>query len=269
MLTAALLGFVLGLRHAFDPDHVIAVSTIVARHRSAWTASWIGVCWGIGHAATIFAIGFLVIALRVAIPPGFARGWSSASARCSCCSASRTCWPRAAGSFAAGARRVAARGLRALGRDRPGARARRQRAGGAARAGGDAHASAALAYLAVFGVGTIAGMVAFSLALGAPVARLGASAALALGHGGHRHAFAALRRLVCSTSSASPQRCAARSERDGSGVAEKLDAQTVREWGRRYSNWGRWGKRRRARHAQLHHARARARGLRACRAAGA
>jgi hypothetical protein len=79
MLSAALLGLVLGLRHAFDPDHVIAVSTIVARHRGALSAAWIGVSWGIGHAATIFAIGFLVIALH-AIPRASRRRWAGIGA---------------------------------------------------------------------------------------------------------------------------------------------------------------------------------------------
>ena len=73
MLTAVLLGFVLGLRHAFDPDHVVAVSTVVARHHSPWTASWIGVSWGAGHALTILLVGACVVALQITIPEGLAR----------------------------------------------------------------------------------------------------------------------------------------------------------------------------------------------------
>jgi hypothetical protein len=68
VLTAITLGFVVGLRHAFDPDHVVAVSAIAARHRSPWTVSWIGVSWGAGHSLMLLAAGFAVIALRVAIP---------------------------------------------------------------------------------------------------------------------------------------------------------------------------------------------------------
>ncbi len=68
MLTAITLGFVVGLRHAFDPDHMVAVSAIAARHRNPWTVSWIGVSWGIGHSLMLVAAGFAVIALRVAIP---------------------------------------------------------------------------------------------------------------------------------------------------------------------------------------------------------
>jgi hypothetical protein len=68
VLTAITLGFVVGLRHAFDPDHVVAVSAIAARQRSPWTVSWIGVSWGLGHSLMLLAAGFTVIALRVAIP---------------------------------------------------------------------------------------------------------------------------------------------------------------------------------------------------------
>jgi len=68
VLTAITLGFVVGLRHAFDPDHVVTVSTIAARQRSPWAVSWIGVSWGVGHSLMLFAAGFAVITLRVAIP---------------------------------------------------------------------------------------------------------------------------------------------------------------------------------------------------------
>jgi len=47
------IGFVLGMRHATDPDHVIAVSTIVSRERSIVKAGWIGILWGVGHTVTI------------------------------------------------------------------------------------------------------------------------------------------------------------------------------------------------------------------------
>lgn len=67
-MTAVLLGFLLGLRHASDPDHVIAVSTIVSRHRRPVTAAWIGVAWGIGHGATILAVGSAIVALRLVVP---------------------------------------------------------------------------------------------------------------------------------------------------------------------------------------------------------
>jgi len=63
------LGFLLGMRHATDPDHVIAVSTIVVRQRSAWSAALIGSLWGIGHTVTITVVGALIIVFDVVIPP--------------------------------------------------------------------------------------------------------------------------------------------------------------------------------------------------------
>jgi len=67
-LTILAIGFVLGTRHATDPDHVIAVSTIVTRERSIAKAGLIGVLWGIGHTLTILAVGAGIILLGLAIP---------------------------------------------------------------------------------------------------------------------------------------------------------------------------------------------------------
>jgi high-affinity nickel-transport protein len=63
------LGFVLGMRHATDPDHVVAVATIVARHRTAWSAAAIGAAWGLGHTLTILIVGGGIILLGWVIPP--------------------------------------------------------------------------------------------------------------------------------------------------------------------------------------------------------
>ena len=62
------LGFFLGMRHATDPDHVIAVTTIVARHRSVKHAALIGGLWGVGHTLTILAVGGAIILLGWVIP---------------------------------------------------------------------------------------------------------------------------------------------------------------------------------------------------------
>jgi hypothetical protein len=64
-----LVGFVLGMRHATDPDHVIAVSTIVSRERSILKAALIGILWGCGHTITIVAVGAAIIVFGLAIPP--------------------------------------------------------------------------------------------------------------------------------------------------------------------------------------------------------
>jgi len=63
------IGFFLGMRHATDPDHVIAVSTIVSRERSVVKAGLIGILWGIGHTLTILVVGAGIILFGLAIPP--------------------------------------------------------------------------------------------------------------------------------------------------------------------------------------------------------
>jgi hypothetical protein len=62
------IGFLLGMRHATDPDHVIAVSTIVSRERSIGKAGAIGILWGIGHTLTILVVGAGIILFGMAIP---------------------------------------------------------------------------------------------------------------------------------------------------------------------------------------------------------
>jgi high-affinity nickel permease len=62
------IGFLLGMRHATDPDHVIAVSTIVSRERSIAKAGLIGILWGVGHTLTILVVGAGIILFGLAIP---------------------------------------------------------------------------------------------------------------------------------------------------------------------------------------------------------
>jgi high-affinity nickel permease len=69
LLTILALGFFLGMRHATDADHVVAVSTIVSRERRIGSAAWIGVLWGAGHTITIFAVGVGIIVFTLVIPP--------------------------------------------------------------------------------------------------------------------------------------------------------------------------------------------------------
>src|SRR5215467_789639 len=63
------LGFFLGMRHATDPDHVIAVSTIVSRQRNIKKSALIGIFWGVGHTVTIFVVGAAIILFGLVIPP--------------------------------------------------------------------------------------------------------------------------------------------------------------------------------------------------------
>jgi len=69
LLAITLVGFVLGMRHATDPDHVIAVSTIVSRQRSIHSAALVGALWGLGHTLTILAVGASIILFNIIIPP--------------------------------------------------------------------------------------------------------------------------------------------------------------------------------------------------------
>ncbi len=68
LLAVLALGFVLGMRHATDPDHVIAVTTIVARYRTTKGAALIGAVWGVGHTLTILLVGSGIILFRWVIP---------------------------------------------------------------------------------------------------------------------------------------------------------------------------------------------------------
>jgi len=67
-LSILAVGFFLGMRHATDPDHVIAVTTIVSNQRKSMRAALIGAFWGIGHTLTIFVVGAGIILFNLVIP---------------------------------------------------------------------------------------------------------------------------------------------------------------------------------------------------------
>lgn len=194
MLTAVLLGFALGVRHAADPDHVAAIAALVARHGRPSVAARIGAAWGLGHGLTIFAVGGALVAMRVAIEPRW------------------TLWAELfvaailIGLGVSNLRRL----LRGVGEthashDFDGSALRAFGVGIAHGLGGSAavallalaampSTASAIVYLAVFGVGTVGGMVGLSLALGWPLAAatacpsvtrwvLGGSGALSIGVG--------------------------------------------------------------------------------------
>ena len=64
------LGFVLGLKHATEADHLVAVTSVVSEHGSVWRSAAVGGLWGLGHTAALFAAGVALIVLRVTIPSG-------------------------------------------------------------------------------------------------------------------------------------------------------------------------------------------------------
>lgn len=63
-LAALTLGFLLGLKHATDADHVVAVSTIVSEYRNAWRGLWIGGSWGIGHTTPLLILGVIILLFK-------------------------------------------------------------------------------------------------------------------------------------------------------------------------------------------------------------
>jgi len=67
------LGFVLGLKHALDADHLVAVSTIVSERKGFWSSSIVGALWGFGHTASLLIVGLAVIAFHVVIPDKIAQ----------------------------------------------------------------------------------------------------------------------------------------------------------------------------------------------------
>ena len=61
---AIILGFLLGLKHATDADHVVAVSTIVSESKSPWRGLWIGGSWGLGHTTPLMVLGIVILVFK-------------------------------------------------------------------------------------------------------------------------------------------------------------------------------------------------------------
>ena len=68
------LGTVLGMRHALEPDHLAAVSTLMTGERSSAKAAWLGAWWGLGHSLTLFTAGALLVVLQAEMPTIVAKG---------------------------------------------------------------------------------------------------------------------------------------------------------------------------------------------------
>jgi high-affinity nickel-transport protein len=69
LLTLLAIGFFLGVRHATDADHVVAIAAIVTRERRLSGAAAVGVLWGVGHGLTVAVVGCAIILFGVVIPP--------------------------------------------------------------------------------------------------------------------------------------------------------------------------------------------------------
>jgi hypothetical protein len=162
------IGFALGVRHAADTDHVVAVTAIAAGHRRVLPAALVGAYWGIGHTLTILGVGGMIVLLNLVVPPRLglvfeflvgialvAVGATNLTGRSHVEAAAGT--PQGRKAFAlglvhglAGSAAVALLVLATV-RD----------------------PWAGCAYLVVFGFGTVAGMVLITLAVAAPAALLG------------------------------------------------------------------------------------------------
>lgn len=68
VITILSVGLVFGLKHATEVDHVVAVSTIVSQQRNVWRSTLVGAMWGAGHTASLLITGVIVLSLRIAIP---------------------------------------------------------------------------------------------------------------------------------------------------------------------------------------------------------
>ena len=68
LVTSSGLGSLLGMRHALEPDHLAAVSTLVTGERSSAKAALLGACWGLGHTGSLVVVGTALVLLRAEMP---------------------------------------------------------------------------------------------------------------------------------------------------------------------------------------------------------
>ena len=68
LLTGSGLGSLLGMRHALEPDHLAAVSTLLSAERNSYKAAFLGICWGLGHTVALIAVGTVLVVLRAQMP---------------------------------------------------------------------------------------------------------------------------------------------------------------------------------------------------------
>ena len=76
LAVVAVVAVVLGMRHASDPDHLVAVTTLIAgaRERAAGAAARLGLSWGLGHALSLFAFGLPIVLFKAYLPEPVQRG---------------------------------------------------------------------------------------------------------------------------------------------------------------------------------------------------
>lgn len=69
MTTILILGFLIGMRHALDADHVAAVASLIVSKKSVRSSVWQGAIWGVGHTLTLFMIGAIVLLSETSVSP--------------------------------------------------------------------------------------------------------------------------------------------------------------------------------------------------------
>jgi len=67
-LTLLGFGFLMGIKHALDADHIAALSTILSRNKSIKDSSILGMFWGFGHTVALLVMGFLILLLKITVP---------------------------------------------------------------------------------------------------------------------------------------------------------------------------------------------------------
>jgi hypothetical protein len=118
LLVALGIAFVLGLRHASDPDHLVAVTSLVASENSDHRdAARLGAWWGLGHATMLLAIGLPLIFFKSELPPWLESGAEKAVGVVILVLAARVIWKWARGDYRAGPHRHGEKGHRHLRRE--------------------------------------------------------------------------------------------------------------------------------------------------------
>jgi high-affinity nickel-transport protein len=75
LITGLLLGLLLGMRHALEPDHLAAVSVLVTRAGRTGGGAIVGAVWGLGHSLALFMVGCVLAAIGTHLPPRLADGF--------------------------------------------------------------------------------------------------------------------------------------------------------------------------------------------------
>jgi nitrile hydratase accessory protein len=187
---SAALGSLLGMQHAFEPDHLAAVATLMTGERTSAKAAWLGACWGLGHTLTLLAGGIALVVCRAEMPPLLADtfelsvvlllvGFGARAIYLAACGA----LPRRTHSHATPARssRIAAIDRWTLARPLLVGAAHGLAGSGALTTLVVAtlpSTATRLGYLALFGIGSTLGMVALSGLLGWQIARMGTDRAV-------------------------------------------------------------------------------------------